>query len=51
MRTKAALLRESNTPWQIEEVELGDPKAHEIKIRMEAASVTGLEIWWMSYVE
>ena len=39
MKTKAALLRELNTPWKIEEIELGDPKAHEVKIRMEAAGM------------
>ncbi|MFM9378244.1 NDMA-dependent alcohol dehydrogenase [Gordonia sp. VNK21] len=39
MKTKGALLRELNTPWQIEEIEIGDPKAHEVKIRMEAAGM------------
>ncbi len=39
MKTKGALLRELNKPWQIEEIEIGDPKAHEIKIRMEAAGM------------
>jgi S-(hydroxymethyl)glutathione dehydrogenase/alcohol dehydrogenase len=39
VKTKGAILRELNTPWQIEEIEIGDPKAHEIKIRMEAAGM------------
>ena len=39
MKTKGALLRELNQPWEIEEIEIGDPKAHEIKIRMEAAGM------------
>ncbi|MFT4126504.1 MAG: NDMA-dependent alcohol dehydrogenase [Gordonia sp. (in: high G+C Gram-positive bacteria)] len=39
MKTKGALLRELNKPWAIEEIEIGDPQAHEIKIRMEAAGM------------
>ncbi|MFT4086515.1 MAG: NDMA-dependent alcohol dehydrogenase [Gordonia sp. (in: high G+C Gram-positive bacteria)] len=39
MKTKGALLRELNAPWKIEEIEIGDPKAHEVKIRMEAAGM------------
>ena len=32
MKTKGALLRELNSPWEIEEIEIGEPRAHEIKI-------------------
>lgn len=39
MKTKGALLRELNSPWEIEEIEIGEPRAHEIKIRMEAAGM------------
>src|SRR3954447_1933392 len=39
MKTKGALLRELNSPWKIEEIEIGDPAAGEIKIRMEAAGM------------
>ena len=37
MKTKAALIRELNTPWKIREIEMGDPKPHEVKIKMHAA--------------
>ncbi|QHN31518.1 NDMA-dependent alcohol dehydrogenase [Gordonia amarae] len=39
MKTKGALIRAHNQPWEIEEIELGDPQPHEIKIRMEAAGM------------
>ncbi|MGV9710315.1 NDMA-dependent alcohol dehydrogenase [Gordonia sp. NPDC003424] len=39
MKTKGALLRELNKPWAIEEIEIGDPKRSEVKIRMEAAGM------------
>ncbi|RPA12815.1 NDMA-dependent alcohol dehydrogenase [Gordonia sp. OPL2] len=39
MKTKGALLRENNKPWEIEEIEIGDPQRSEIKIRMEAAGM------------
>ena len=39
MKTKAALIRELNTPWKIEEIEMGDPKPHEVKIKMHAAGM------------
>ena len=39
MKTKGALIRANNQPWEIEELELGDPQPHEIKIRMEAAGM------------
>ena len=39
MKTKGALLWEFNQPWSIEEIEIGDPQAHEVKIQMEAAGM------------
>lgn len=39
MKTKGALLWEFDRPWSVEEIEIGDPRAHEVKIRMEAAGM------------
>ncbi|MFT4199468.1 NDMA-dependent alcohol dehydrogenase [Gordonia sp. (in: high G+C Gram-positive bacteria)] len=39
MKTKGALLRELNSPWKIEEIDIGDPKPHEVKIKMQAAGM------------
>ncbi|MFF1946142.1 NDMA-dependent alcohol dehydrogenase [Rhodococcus qingshengii] len=39
MRTKGALLWGINEKWSIEEIELGDPVAGEVQIRMEAAGM------------
>lgn len=39
MRTKAAVLRAINTEWQIEEVELGDPVAGEVQVRLAASGM------------
>src|ERR1700748_1434001 len=39
MKTKGALLWEFNQPWSVEEIEIGDPKKHEVKIQMEAAGM------------
>ena len=39
MKTKGAVLWEFNTPWSIEEVELGDPRKDEVKVQMEAAGM------------
>lgn len=39
MKTKGALIWEFNQPWSIEEIEIGDPQAHEVKIQMEAAGM------------
>jgi len=33
MKTKGALLWEFNQPWSVEEIEIGDPKKHEVKIQ------------------
>ena len=39
MKTKGALIWEFNQPWSIEEIEIGDPRRHEVKIQMEAAGM------------
>ena len=39
MKTKGALIWEFNQPWSIEEIEIGDPVRHEVKIQMEAAGM------------
>ena len=39
MKTKGALIWEFNQPWSIEEIEIGDPRSHEVKIQMEAAGM------------
>lgn len=39
MKTKGAVLWEFNTPWSIEEVELGDPRKDEVKVQVEAAGM------------
>lgn len=39
MKTKGALLWGINEPWSVEEIELGDPVAGEVQIRMEAAGM------------
>jgi S-(hydroxymethyl)glutathione dehydrogenase/alcohol dehydrogenase len=39
MKTKGALIWEFNQPWQIEEIEIGDPVKDEVKIQMEAAGM------------
>ncbi|MEU5406773.1 NDMA-dependent alcohol dehydrogenase [Nocardia asteroides] len=39
MKTKGALLWDFGQPWSVEEIEIGDPRAHEVKIRMEAAGM------------
>ena len=39
MKTKGALLRNFNEKWAIEEIEIGDPRKGEVKIRMEAAGM------------
>ncbi|MBZ4622082.1 NDMA-dependent alcohol dehydrogenase [Mycobacterium avium] len=39
MKTKAALIWGFDQPWQIEDVEIGDPRRDEVKIQMEAAGM------------
>jgi S-(hydroxymethyl)glutathione dehydrogenase/alcohol dehydrogenase len=39
MKTKGALLWELNTPFKVDEIELGDPVAHEVQIRVHAAGM------------
>ncbi|MBA4025958.1 MAG: NDMA-dependent alcohol dehydrogenase [Gordonia sp.] len=39
MKTKGALLRNFNEKWAVEEIEIGDPRKGEVKIRMEAAGM------------
>ena len=39
MKTKGALLYEPNTDWKVEEIEVGDPVAGEVQVRLAA---TGL---------
>jgi len=39
VKTKGALIWEFNQPWSIEEIEIGDPRRHEVKIQMEAAGM------------
>lgn len=39
MRTKGALVWDFNTPWSIEEIDIGDPRRGEVKVQMEAAGL------------
>ncbi|MCW2685872.1 MAG: alcohol dehydrogenase [Mycobacterium sp.] len=39
MKTKGALIWEFNQPWSVEEIEIGDPHRHEVKIQLEAAGM------------
>ncbi len=39
MKTKGALLWELNSPFKVDEIELGDPVADEVQIRMHAAGM------------
>jgi NDMA-dependent alcohol dehydrogenase len=39
MKTRAAILWEPNTPWSIEEIELDDPKAGEVQVKLVASGM------------
>lgn len=39
MKTKGALLWELNSPWRVDEIELGDPVHDEVQVRMHAAGM------------
>ncbi|MGV0625700.1 NDMA-dependent alcohol dehydrogenase [Mycolicibacter minnesotensis] len=39
MKTKGALLWEVNSPWRVDEIELGDPVEGEVQVRMHAAGM------------
>jgi Zn-dependent alcohol dehydrogenase len=53
MKTKGALLWGPRQPWTVEEIEIGDPREGEVKIRLEAVGtchsdyhlVTGATPW------
>ncbi|MBO0804499.1 MAG: NDMA-dependent alcohol dehydrogenase [Nocardiopsaceae bacterium] len=39
MKTRAAVLRKAGTPWEVTELDLDEPKANEVLVRMEAAGL------------
>ena len=39
MKSKAAILWETNKPWSVEEIELDDPKAGEVLVEMKASGM------------
>ncbi len=39
MRTKGALLWDFHRPWSVEEIDIGDPRAGEVKVRLETAGL------------
>ena len=39
MRTKGALIWELNSPWSVEDIEIGDPRANEVTVQLEAAGM------------
>lgn len=39
MKTKGAVLWEPNTPWSVEEIEIGDPRGGEVQIKVMAAGL------------
>lgn len=39
MKTKGALLWGANSAWSVEEVEIGDPRAYEVTVQIEAAGL------------
>ena len=45
---RAAVLREIGTPLQLEDVELDEPKAREVRVRIEAAGVCHSDLHYMT---
>ena len=39
MRTRAAIIRETGTPWEVTELELDEPQATEVRIRFEVSGM------------
>src|SRR5436190_21379550 len=39
MKTRAAVLRKAGEPWEVTELDLDEPKANEVLVRMEAAGL------------
>ena len=39
MKTRAAVLRKGGTPWEITELDLDEPRAGEVLVRMDAAGL------------
>ena len=39
MKSKAAILWETNKPWSVEEIEIDDPKAGEVLVEMKASGM------------
>ena len=39
MQTKAAILREVNTPWSVEEIELDEPQEGEVRVKLAASGM------------
>jgi S-(hydroxymethyl)glutathione dehydrogenase/alcohol dehydrogenase len=39
MKTKGALVWDFNQPWSVEEIDIGEPRRGEVKVRMEAAGL------------
>ena len=39
MKTRAAIIREINAPWSVEEIELDPPKAGEVLVKLAASGL------------
>ena len=39
MKTRGALIWDFNQPWSVEEIDIGEPRSGEVKVRMEAAGL------------
>jgi S-(hydroxymethyl)glutathione dehydrogenase/alcohol dehydrogenase len=39
VKTKGALVWDFNQPWSVEEIDIGEPRRGEVKVRMEAAGL------------